>query len=72
LPEANRIEGAAIVVAYRSWTYRESGHEHFNGSLITPSSTTPAEITEVYGRKIAKVTLGTPLDLYLPGPHRGV
>ena len=31
------------------------------------------EITEVYGRKINdNLREGTPMHLYLPGPHRGV
>ncbi len=54
---------------------RESGHEHFNGSLVVPVVTPDGEIAEVYGRKIlpaAKLRAGTPLHLYLPGPHRGV
>src|SRR5882724_1459832 len=73
LPEANRIEGAAIRGRLQKLgLYRESGHEHFNGSLIIPIFNDAGEITEVYGRKIAKVTLGTPKHLYLPGPHRGV
>jgi len=30
-------------------------------------------VTEVYGRKITpNLREGTPLHLYLPGPHRGV
>ena len=38
------------------------------------SSTSAGEVLEVYGRKITPTTLrpGTPLHLYLPGPHRGV
>lgn len=31
------------------------------------------EVTELYGRKITPgLRKGTPLHLYLPGPHRGV
>lgn len=54
---------------------RASGHEHFNGSLVVPVLTSDGAITEVYGRKIlpaSKLRAGTPLHLYLPGPHRGV
>jgi DNA primase len=53
--------------------YRESGHEHFNGSLVIPVISERGEVTEIYGRKIVKALRpGTPLHLYLPGPHRGV
>jgi DNA primase len=53
--------------------YRESGHEHFNGSLVIPVFDDAGNVTEVYGRKITpNLRPGTPLHLYLPGPHRGV
>lgn len=53
--------------------YRESGHEHFTGSLVIPVFDEHGNVTEVYGRKILNnLRVGTPLHLYLPGPHRGV
>ena len=53
--------------------YRESGHEHFNGSLVVPVLDEAGQVLEVYGRKIRDdLRKGTPLHLYLPGPHRGV
>jgi DNA primase catalytic core len=53
--------------------YRESGHEHFNGSLVIPVFDEHGAVTEVYGRKIVNnLRVGTPLHMYLPGPHRGV
>lgn len=53
--------------------YRESGHEHFNGSLVIPVFDEQGQVAEVYGRKITDgLRVGTPLHLYLPGPHRGV
>jgi DNA primase catalytic core len=53
--------------------FRESGHEHFNGSLVVPVIAPDGEVVEVYGRKIGeRLRQGTPLHLYLPGPHRGV
>ena len=53
--------------------WRESGHEHFNGSIVIPVIAPSGEMTEVYGRKINDgLRPGTPLHLYLPGPHRGV
>lgn len=52
--------------------YRESGHEHFNGSLVVPVIN-QEKITEVYGRKLLNnLRKGTPKHLYLPGPHQGV
>ncbi len=61
---------------------RASGHEHFNGSLVIPvfdaagPGSPPDQggrVVEIYGRKIThKLRKGTPLHLYLPGPHRGV
>jgi len=54
---------------------RESGHEHLNGSLIVPIFGEAGEVLGMYGRKVtpeSKLRKGTPLHLYLPGPHRGV
>jgi DNA primase catalytic core len=52
---------------------RESGHEHFNGSLVIPILGEGGEVLGMYGRKItARLRKGTPLHLYLPGPRRGV
>ncbi len=74
LPEKNRVEGAAIRgQLQRIGLLRESGHEHFSGSLVIPVINTTGEVTEVYGRKLNdNLRAGTPLHLYLPGPHRGV
>jgi len=74
LPEKNRQAGAAIRTRLQEiGLYRASGHEHFNGSLIVPVRDEQGNVTEVYGRKItAGLRPGTPLHLYLPGPHRGV
>ena len=74
LPEKNRVEGAAIRgQLQRIGLLRESGHEHFSGSLVIPVIDAAGEVTEVYGRKINdNLRAGTPLHLYLPGPHRGV
>lgn len=52
---------------------RPSGHEHFTGSLIVPILNGEGQVTEVYGRKITDgLRPGTPLHLYLPGPHEGI
>jgi DNA primase catalytic core len=74
LPEKNRKAGAEIRTRLqRIGIYRESGHEHFNGSLIVPVIDERGIVTEVYGRKITEgLRKGTPSHLYLPGPHRGV
>ncbi|MEK7207840.1 MAG: CHC2 zinc finger domain-containing protein, partial [Pseudomonadota bacterium] len=52
---------------------RDSGHEHFTGSLVIPIFDEHGSVTEVYGRKIRDdLKAGTPMHLYLPGPHQGV
>jgi hypothetical protein len=73
-PEKTRVEGAALRGALqRIGVLRESGHEHFNGSLVIPVIAADGEVTEVYGRKLNDhLRPGTPKHLYLPGPHRGV
>ena len=74
LPASNRVEGAVIRGALqRIGLYRASGHEHLSGSIVVPVIAENGEITEVYGRKVNdNLREGTPLHLYLPGPHRGV
>jgi DNA primase catalytic core len=74
LPEKNRKAGADIRGRLeRIGIYRESGHEHFTGSIVVPVIGAGGVVTEVYGRKIRNnLRAGTPLHLYLPGPHRGV
>ena len=56
LPDSNRVEGAALRgQLQRLGLVRESGHEHFNGSLVIPIIDAPnGEVTEVYGRKITE------------------
>jgi DNA primase len=74
LPEKNRVEGSALRgQLQRVGLLRASGHEHFNGSLVIPIIAPSGEVTGVYGRKVTeRLREGTPLHLYLPGPHRGV
>ena len=74
LPQKNRISGAEIRTRLQEiGLYRDSGHEHFNGSLIVPVRDVQGNVTEIYGRKIRDdLRKGTPTHLYLPGPHRGV
>jgi DNA primase catalytic core len=74
LPDKRRKEGEQIRGRLEKLgLYRASGHEHFSGSLIIPVLDEAGHVTEVYGRKINdRLRPGTPLHLYLPGPHRGV
>ena len=74
LPEKNRKAGADIRARLeRIGIYRESGHEHLAGSLVVPVTDEHDNATELYGRKITTgLRKGTPLHLYLPGPHKGV
>jgi DNA primase catalytic core len=74
LPEKTRKAGHEIRSRLQKLgLLRESGHEHFNGSIVIPVISPSGEITEVYGRKINdNLREGTPYHLYLPGPHRGV
>jgi len=74
LPQKNRVAGAESRGRLQQLgILRESGHEHFNGSLVIPMFDEHGHVTEVYGRKIVKgLNRDLALHLYLPGPHRGV
>ncbi len=74
LPAANRKPGAEQRGRLqRLGILRESGHEHFNGSLVVPIFDRAGQVLGMYGRKITEdLRPGTPLHLYLSGPHRGV
>jgi hypothetical protein len=74
LPEKNRKAGAEVRGRLQKLgILRESGHEHFTGSVVIPVFDLAGNITEMYGRKITPgLREGTPLHLYLPGPHQGV
>jgi len=53
--------------------FRASGHEHLNGSLVVPVFDEQDHVVGCYGRKLRDdLREGTPVHLYLPGPHRGV
>jgi len=73
LPETNRKAGKEIRgQLQRIGILRESGHEHFNGSLVIPVINED-QVQEVYGRKINhQLRKGTPYHLYLSGQHKGV
>jgi DNA primase len=74
LPQKNRVAGADLRGRLQGLgIIRESGHEHFNGSLVVPIFDAAGKVVEMYGRKLNdNLRQGTPLHLYLPGPHRGV
>ena len=74
LPQKNRKAGNQIrEQLQRIGLYRDTGREHFNGSLVIPVLDENGVITEVYGRKLLDtLRKGTPKHTYLPGPHRGV
>ena len=74
LPAKNRRAGEEMRTRLqRLGIIRESGHEHFNGSVVIPVFDSAGSVVEMYGRKItAGLREGTPLHLYLPGAHRGV
>jgi DNA primase len=74
LPERDRKDGAEIRGRLQKLgILRESGHEHFTGSVVIPVFALDGNVTEIYGRKITEgLRPGTPLHTYLPGPHKGV
>ncbi|HET9182937.1 MAG TPA: CHC2 zinc finger domain-containing protein [Candidatus Angelobacter sp.] len=74
MPASNRLAGAEQRGRLTELgIYRESGHEHFSGSLVIPIFNLDGDAVQMYGRKItANLRAGTPDHLYLPGPLRGV
>ena len=73
LPEKTRKAGAEIRGRLQSLgILRQSGHEHFNGSVVIPVINND-QVLELYGRKVGeRLRKGTPLHLYLSGPHQGI
>jgi DNA primase len=74
LPARNRQAGKEIrEKLIELGALRESGHEHFAGSLVIPIFDETGNVVEIYGRKLRNdLRKGTALHLYLPGPHKGV
>ena len=68
LPDKTRKAGADIRARLQKiGLYRDSGHEHFNGSLVVPVFDEAGNVVEVYGRKLLdNLRAGTPKHLYLP------
>lgn len=74
LPNKTSKEGAELRSRLiKLGLYRESGHEHFNGSITMPICNEAGEVKEIYGRKVTKgLRKGTPNHLYLAGKHAGI
>ncbi|MBB3062437.1 CHC2 zinc finger domain-containing protein [Microbulbifer rhizosphaerae] len=74
LPAKSRKAGAEVRGKLQQvGVLRDSGHEHFNGSIVVPVFDSAGNVVEAYGRKIRDdLRKGTPKHLYLPGPHAGV
>ena len=74
LPQKNRKAGAEMREQLkRIGLYRDTGREHFNGSIVFPVVDANGIIGEVYGRKLLdNLRKGTPKHTYLPGEHLGV
>ncbi len=72
LPQTNRAAGEELRgKLQRLGVLRESGHEHLNGSLVVPLLDESGDVVGMYGRKVTPgLRPGTPLHMYLPGPHR--
>ncbi|MGH8235613.1 MAG: CHC2 zinc finger domain-containing protein [Steroidobacteraceae bacterium] len=76
-PKAFKAGAELRTALQRVGILRESGHEHFNGSIVIPlfnaDDNAQPQVVGAYGRKVnQQLRPGTPKHLYLPGPHRGV
>jgi DNA primase len=75
LPEKTRKAGAEIRSRLeRIGVYRQSGHEHLNGSLVIPLFNATGQVVNLYGRKLLdNLRAGTAKHLYLPlSPRPGL
>ena len=75
LPSKRTKEGADAVRGRleRLGVLRSSGHEHLAGSLVVPvMSAQRHRHRALRAKDPPRLRAGTPLHLYLPGPHRGV
>lgn len=73
-PSANKTGAELRSQLQQVGILRESGHEHFTGSLVIPVLDEQGNVMEMYGRKLLgnRLRKGTPIHTYLPGAHRGV
>jgi hypothetical protein len=71
LPLRNRKAGTAIRERLaKLGILRESGHEHFRGSVTVPVFDEAGAIAQVFGRKVRDdLRKGTAMEVWLPGPH---
>ena len=71
LPEKTRKAGAEIRARLEKLgVYRESGHEHLNGSLVIPLFDAAGQVVNLYGRKVRDdLRAGTYIFLQFSGSH---
>lgn len=71
LPMKNRKAGRELRGKLKALgILRDSGHEHFSGSLVIPICDADGAVVQLYGRKTQRaLRAGTALHLYLPGPR---
>ncbi len=74
MPARNRQAGKELRVRLTDLgIFRESGHEHLNGSITVPIFDENGQCVEMYGRKVSKkLPKHSKPHLYLKGPHCGV
>lgn len=75
LPQKNRQAGVELRGKLQEiGILRDTGHEHFNGSIVVPIFDEQGAVTEIYGRKVLgnRLRKGTAIHTYLPGAHRGI
>jgi DNA primase len=74
LPLGTRATGARIREKLQALgVIRDTGHEHFAGSVVIPIFASDGTVAQMYGRKITpNLHSGTALHLYLRGPLHGV
>ncbi len=75
LPDKNRKAGAEMrgPLAAARHPCAKAATSTSTGRMVIPVFDLAGNVTEMYGRKITPgLREGTPLHLYLPGPHRGV
>jgi DNA primase len=71
LPMKNRKAGRELRGKLKALgILRNSGHEHFSGSLVIPICDADGKVNQLYGRKTQEaLRAGTARHLYLPGPR---
>jgi DNA primase catalytic core len=76
LPQNNRKDGETLRTRLQQLgLWRESGHEHFNGTIVVPFYDEAGKIVSFYGRRVhtsVASRTNAPKHLYPPGPHRGL